>query len=139
MKKQILTAIIILLCLGRAIGQPQIFLGSSKQGVRNYMKSQPMWTLEREKRDQFTYSHINGQARITYNFVKNSPGGMFYTCTSCSITLPDAPATDKYIRERLTGLRFKASADSLRWTLVTDLCDFTIHVIRCGNTLIYKY
>lgn len=139
MKKYIIAIIIIVNLVCSAIGQPQVFLGSSKQGIRNYMKSERLWTLEIEKRNELIYRHIGNQVKITYSFVKNTPGGMFYTCNSCSITMPDSQSTEKYISERVTGLRFKPSADSLKWTLMTDLSDFTIYVIRFGNTLIYKY
>mgnify|MGYP000846042806 FL=1 len=138
MKKQILTTIIILLCLGRAFGQPQIFLGSSRAAIKNYMNYEIRWMLKTDNADRLVYSNPHEKVSIAYHFVKNSPG-IGRTCIMCSITLPDTEATEKYIRHRVTGLRYKPSTDNLQWTLMTDLSDFTIHVIRCGNTLIYKY
>lgn len=133
--KKTLTILLLLVC-GSIAAQPQVFLGSSKPAIRKYMKYQPLWKLSAETGDRLIYTRDD--TTITYSFVK-SRNGLVYFCNRCIVSLPIADKADNYIASRVSEMRFRPADDGLRWTLVTDLSEHTIHIIRVGNNIIYKY
>ena len=130
----------IVLSYGITFSQPIIPLGNSRNFVKFHMAKDTIWKLSHESRLELVYTCDTSSINVTYRFKKDSPAGIYCTCTETSIHFPSESRLTSYLDEKLNNCRLRPDGSGLSYTLVTDLYDSTIHVYTIGSrTLLIKY